>query len=255
MKVAIIPSLPTLEYDTGEFHMMLPEPYLRESRYRNYYNDVLGYKILDNGEAEGMRMQPRQLMDMAVQLGANEVIVPDHLGDCDKTIALAKNFAVHANRYSGINFMGVLQGRSYAEYLKCFTEMRKLPYITVFGIPRNIVKTVGNKWARVALAEMLANEYDYSYRAYHALGATPWKREAAVLGEIPIMRSIDTSLPVVMGIEGLDIRTDDYIVRQDDFFVRDLDHLQREMILDNIAAYRDWAGDYPDHAKTPVGQV
>lgn len=255
MKVAIIPNLAVLEYDTGSMHMMLPEPYMREQRYRDYYNSCYGYKILDNGEAEGLRMRPRELMEMAVQLGADEVVVPDHLGNCDKTIELAKDFQRTARKYPGFNFMGVLQGQTHAEYMKCFMELSMLPYITTIGIPRNICKVLGSKWARVALAEMIADSYDSHMRPYHALGATSWIREVAALSEIPIFRSIDTSLPVVLGLEGLDIRTSKYIDRQPDFFERQPEHLQREHILDNIDSYRDWAGDYPDHSKTPVGAV
>lgn len=254
MKVAVIPTLSMLEYDTGGIHMMLPEPWMREQRYRDYYKSAYGFKIFDNGEAEGMRMQPADLMKTAIELGADEVVVPDHLGDCDKTIELARNFVRAARKYPGIQYMGVLQGNSYGEYIKCLQAFQDLSYIKTIGVPRNICKVIGSKWARVALMDMIVDQELHIQYEFHALGATPWMREVVCLSETP-MRSIDTSLPFVMALDKRSITIDEYIDRQPDFFVREPNHYERELCLDNISTYRDWAGDYPHHTKTPVGQV
>lgn len=233
---------------------MLPEPYLREPRYRNYYNEAYGFKILDNGEAEGMRMHPNELMKMATDLGADEVVVPDYLGDADKTIELALSFRKTMRKNPGFKFMAVAQGTKYVDYLKCLRSFADTESITTVGLPRNMCRTVGSKWARIAFIEMIVKEKFDERFEFHALGATPWMREAVCLSELPV-RSIDTSLPFVMALDKRSIQTDEYIERQPDFFVREPNHYERELCLGNLATYRDWARDFFESPQTSVSAV
>ncbi len=190
-----------------------------QKRYQSFFQrrDKNDYIILDNGAAEGNEFGSKHLFTIAEHMGAHEIVVPDALRDTEETLARALAFSRYAN--PDYRYMGVLQGQTLSEVLKCLTaylEMGPLNYITTIGIPRLL--TYWDKRVRVTLAEWIMKQSFHATLEFHALGASAWMEEVKVLSDYSCIRGIDTSLPVYMGLENLSIRTDEYIPRPPNFF-------------------------------------
>ncbi len=210
-----------------------------QKRYQSFFRqrDKNDYIILDNGAAEGNEFGSKHLFTIAEHLGAHEIVVPDALGDTEETLARALAFSRYAN--PDYRYMGVLQGQTLDEVLKCmraYLEMGPLNYITTIGIPRLL--TYWNKRVRITLAEWIMKEKYYATLEFHALGASAWMKEAEILSDYSCIRGIDTSLPVYMGLEGLSIHTDEYIPRPPNFFSLSEATKQAEM---NSDIYLQWS--------------
>ncbi len=90
-----------------------------------------------------------------------EYIIPDVLENCDKTIQEAKYWMGGAifSCYSDSIPIGVIQGKTYAEFVKCYTALDYLGveklaisfdysyYLTVFPHP--------NKWVSYAMGRVM----------------------------------------------------------------------------------------------------
>lgn len=255
MKVAAIAPVDLLEFCRRDsYHMILPEPYEKSEDYRNWAQSIEGFKLLDNGVIEGNQVDINRMLQIAHAINASEVIAPDVLDDCDTTIMAVGQFLNELEEMSERSFdvMAVVQGKNVAEYLKCLSAFAQDTRITSVGIPRRMTKVLNSKWARVSFAEIMLHHGMFERFEVHYLGANDWLREVVCLGETPA-RGIDTSLPFVMALEGLPLRHQtQYVERQGNFFYVPLGYyldndtygpIPREVIIDNLRTYRDWAGD------------
>lgn len=243
-----------------EYHLVLAH-LCRSQTYSDFYQKVPGFKILDNGAAEGASVSNAFLMRLADELNVNEVVVPDVLSNCDATLASAAEFQhdvnVEAARAAGIKFMGVIQGTNTSEFMKCLNGFAyRHPWITTIGIPRLSIDHCGTMFRRF-MAEFIANEFGDRFEI-HCLGANisqpmePLFLARAAHNWEAIIRGIDTSLPVVMGLAGLDITIDKPIPRQENFFdLEPADRSRRAWIDHNVDKYLEWA-TYP---QAPSSQV
>lgn len=185
--------------------------------YLNHYKGGSDFKILDNGVAEGVQTPIEDLFTYAIELGAHEIVVPDMLGDCDTTIDLALDFKKHLR--PGFQYMGVAQGKSLAEVLRCATALDKMGYMSTLGIPR-VLNRVIHKTFRQSFLESVLPRETFDFVDYHCLGTSEWVREVKALADLnsPKLRGIDTSLPCVMGLAGKEIDKHEFIGRPNGFF-------------------------------------
>jgi hypothetical protein len=223
------------------FHMVLPEGIVLDPDYVRFYRESEGYKILDNGIVEGRQYTGVELHHMAYEVGAQCIVVPDQFRDADTTIRMARDFERASN--PEIDYMGVLQGLDLADILRCLNFFNDQEWITHIGLPRILCEF--HKMQRVILVQMIRQEQEKgNYRNFkiHALGASPWIREVIALNEQQC-DSMDTSLPVVLGLEGYGLHHE-YISRKPDFMEQDVDRnsLRWRVLLDNCTEYLKWAG-------------
>jgi hypothetical protein len=134
----------------------------------------------------------------------------------------------------------VAQGRTLADLVKCITFYEHLGWIHTLALPRLINAIY--KTQRLNLIEPIVKEY--KFEAIHCLGASNWIREVVAIDGTGLVRGMDTSLPVVLGLAGLSVRDDTYVARGTDFFDATVDRrsLNWRIIDDNVATYLDWAG-------------
>lgn len=222
--------------------MVLPH-LLRSKTYTDFYRNIPGFKILDNGEAENVRdkFTDIDLLTLGLAIGADEIVVPDVIRHCDLTIQKAHQFWDVLGKFENrFKFMGVVQGRSHAELMKCLNGLVYTDYISSLGIPRHLPETIGDKSIRIWLAEFINEEFP-GYDI-HFLGAHSFVKEALLAAELGFVRGMDTSAPVVIGLERMDIRTA-YYGRQSGFFKLDADELQHKWIDHNVSTFIDWCSD------------
>jgi hypothetical protein len=208
--------------------------------YLNHYKGGSDFKILDNGVAEGVETEWDDLFNIAAQLGVHEIVVPDAMGECDRTIDLALDFKKHLR--NGFQYMGVAQGKSLVEVLKCTTALDKMGYMTTLGVPRCLNRII-HKAFRQSFLEGILPRNTFDFVDYHCLGTSEWITEVKALADIdsPKLRGIDTSLPCVMGLAGKRIDEHEYRGRPDDFFGAIPTEWQYNESYHNCAKFLTWA--------------
>src|SRR3954468_13696845 len=125
MQVAIIAPTKELRFClNSKVHLVLAHLCQPGTHYSLEYNkfycqDNIGFKILDNGAAEGALVSNEELMRVAMAIQADEIIVPDQMNDCNRTLELARRFKDDVPAFmaeNGPRFMGVVQGTCISEW-------------------------------------------------------------------------------------------------------------------------------------------
>src|SRR3984893_13263399 len=107
-----IPMLPQIK--NSNYHMVLA-PQCCMEEYELFYKNVSGFKILDNGAAEGVTTDPDELLGWYHTLLCDEIIVPDAMHDAQKTIDMLVPFC-RAVIPQGVKVMAVLQAKTWYEF-------------------------------------------------------------------------------------------------------------------------------------------
>jgi hypothetical protein len=242
MKVAhILPHSMLGKVENTGMHLILPQ-HLHNPTYLDYYANMPGHRILDNGEAEGITVTAKDLIIAAEKIGAHEIVVPDVMGNCDETLLRARAFATVAKLHPEYTYMGVVQGQNLAELMKCFTGLTALDYIGAVAFPRYISNTVGFD-QRYYLIKALGDMGELNGHYVHCLGASTWIREVLLLAELPFIRSIDTSMPANMGLQGVSLKVGPYKPRHPNFFDQELPERdpRLQLAIVNCHTYASWA--------------
>ena len=100
MRVATVVPVKSVDLVEDDDYKMALAHLTGSREYRQAY--ASGYVMLDNGVVEtGESVDPVRLLDIAERIKANEVVVPDAIGDSQKTIIMAERFITEAaRRYS-----------------------------------------------------------------------------------------------------------------------------------------------------------
>lgn len=176
--------------------------------YTTFFRNFKGYKILDNGVAEGYDAPGVfDLVKKANFINADEIVLPDVYKDCYRTMVRAgkakKEFDSMCRKENPkLKLMGVLQGTSMEEVHDCCLEFNQLG-IDVFGIPKHMIDTLGERDARLHIIYELAQSGLLEGKEIHLLGC--WKTplevitvaKAAYCNQIPMVRSCDSAIPFV----------------------------------------------------------
>jgi len=229
-----------MEMPNTRYHLVLAH-LLHHHPYRDFYQQIDGWKILDNGAAEGSLVSSYELCEYARNLQVDEVVVPDALMDCDKTLALARGFRPYAIQYPLPSYIGVVQGRTAAELLKCLRGLYALDYMKVFALPRSLLQI--DPIERIWFATKVRDIVEDPDVEIHCLGAGANVREPQTLARQGYVRGMDTSYPIYMGLMGFDIKKSEYFRRPPDYFRLDYNEEQLEQVQQNVATYLGWC-DY-----------
>lgn len=240
MELAVIAPISRLEDTTNQqFHMVLPQ-LLGNDTYRHFYTSLPLDKhvILDNGEAEGEKVKPRDLIKCAELVNVNEIVVPDAMGDTAETMARVIKFERTARKHPQFNYVGVVQGKDFAEVAKMVIWYAATDWINILALPRWLTNHV-DRDMRTTVMRGLGQAVRDGFDAVHCLGAAQWFREVVPLSEWPV-RSIDTSLPHVMALANRSVVTGDYVARQPKFFWTDLSKVQQDLARSNMHYFETW---------------
>lgn len=254
MDVAVIAPFGMLELSKQtDIQLMLPhlignEDYRRHINWCRKEGDTI---ILDNGAAESVRTPNAVLLQIADVFEVSEFAIPDVMGNKEQTIERLKAFfeqfepQISALYNKGTKFGFVAHGKDHLEAIRTIHAVMACQwqaYIDIVYLPRLLVKH--DPQARVALAHNIKQAYD-DRLVMHAFGASPYfVKEVYDLQKQGIVRSIDSSLPIYMGLDGMkiqDFHPADKIKRQDEFFDVLPDEERSKIIIKNVDIYLDWA--------------
>lgn len=226
-----------------DFHLVVPDQLHDAANLTYLVEHLRGYTVLDNGAAEGF-VKPLNWLDRMIASGFyNEVVAIDRLRDPAFSVAGARAMDSFKARWPEVKIMAVVQATSLAEIMKCVAAYTALAHIDVIGLPRVLNEQFGNN-TRVALVESLSNDKDFGGKPIHCLGAHyDFPDEIRHLSRYPLVRSMDSSLPFVLGLYGLRF-TDQLpqgLRRQTGYFQMIPDEEQKEAIEANVGTYINWA--------------
>jgi hypothetical protein len=211
--------------------------------YRQAWN-LSGYKILDNGAAEHATISDEAFVYAAMLYGANELVIPDVLARPEQTLQKGEQFM---QKYGDqdYKFMYVLQGNDMKEaaaHLRVVLDKPWWPKITCLGLPRLLV-TQHHRDVRIDLAKWIHLDLALKDRAIHFLGASSkWPTELReAVREVPFVRSMDTSMPYVYGLDGRSVEGGDIVNRPPNYFNYRLMEEQREYVFKNVETMLRWA--------------
>jgi hypothetical protein len=146
LKLAFISPIPHLEdfAACGDFDLALAHLFEKDKKYFEYHKrqaDAGKYILLDNGTYElGRPYGIDQLVDIALSVGASEIIAPDMLKKKDETIEMTMKFLNDfGKRYPAllnrkIKVHAVVQGDTIQEWTECLKEFLAEPRIDVIGL-------------------------------------------------------------------------------------------------------------------------
>lgn len=167
------------------------------------------YKILDNGCYElGAGGQIEDVFIMADRIDANEIILPDVMGDMHATIDAttdALEYIYKTGQHIDYHYMAVCQGNDWDEYMACAKMFAGFDTVDVIGIPKKFMRGAvvpeGGSVRTAALmrtefAQALSEEPEFKNgrKKIHLLGVSWSPLEFQKVTKI--VRSCDTNLIV-----------------------------------------------------------
>lgn len=219
MDLCLIPPIPHLKQFKQKRHLVLSH-LLQEKEYREHYEERRrhgDYLILDNSAHEnGLGEGPGKLLLQALDLGVQELVVPDKLEDSAMTVGLARQALLSwygsegRLRGTDIRLMYVPQARGPIDWGDCLVDLMVLHHTAVqkWGVRRECTIGISKDYASWdgGLGRLLNYASVFTQRDYvevHLLGSGHDYWSARQLAEKHNIRSIDTAKPFVWAMHGL----------------------------------------------------
>jgi len=206
MQIALIPPIPNLDYAAqGDLDMVLTHLALKEKKYLDFYSASARFKILDNGACEGVMHPIEEVVKVALQINASEIILPDIIMNGAATI-LEMNKAIRWLKVNDLlgkfRLMAVPQGKTENEWLGCFKVMSETIEIDTIGFSKLSCPACFKDTISIARLKAVKSVEKAGLiskdKQYHLLGGS-----AQILYEVKKqakwIRSIDTSAPFEYG--------------------------------------------------------
>ncbi len=204
IKINNVPCVNIKDID-NEMEFILLHKLIDNEVYRNHYlnsGDTDKYFILDNSAFELKEgISDSLLMEWAVKVVANEIIIPDVYGDKEKTLKLMNDFfEKHPSAPDIYTIQAVPQGKNEKELIECFEIMERDDRISVIG--------VNKLWNRKKLKDSIEgctkkihllglnniDEWNYDYGELDIRSGDSRRLSQLILGKEDIWEDILTSI-------------------------------------------------------------
>jgi len=203
--------------------------------------------IVDNGVTE----RPHALgidflVRVALQVGADELVIPDKFDDMMGTIAFATAAIARVRELKQRpdlrgrtfpNLMAVCHGQTEAEWIDCYSTLEEFPEITTIGLPKVMERNFRDRvsfLARMHRAGVISDG-----KQHHLLGVWSYPGEVKqAVADLPWVRGIDTCFPVMLGINGIFMDEDSKKIGLDESIEEDPNE---HVTLANIETFIEWA--------------
>jgi len=237
MKLATI--LPVAHQDLeaqNNYHMALAHLVPQSREYAFFFANHAAkgdYVIMDNGVVEGDRRSVSELVATAEMIDATEVILPDEIGDTEKTLEMGREAL---DLMVGRNLMAVPQGDLSIKWSQCLYEMLQWP-VTTIGITKFIYLSTGMH--RQDVLARFGQEIVDAGKQIHLLGSPDGADELRTASDTRLVRGADSGYPSFCAAGGAKVRRDG---RRPDTEVNWLDgsDIDRSLMEFNYHAWRLW---------------
>ena len=211
MKYAhIVPTMYLEMFDKyNTMHLVLAQHIGKDQDYTDFYRSTDIYKILDNGAYEnGYPVPIEELVEKALLIAADEIIIPDVFMNCDETLKHLEASLAYLNKTKLTNdfkLMVAPQGKTNAEYMKCLGVMQATREVSVIGLSFLVVAqcfqeitacldVLPNRQMLTKLIQLLG----FHDKQYHLLGLGNCK-ELEYQKQYPWIRGGDSSSAFMHG--------------------------------------------------------
>jgi len=193
-------NLPTINPFT-DFDFIIASHCVKNALYKEFFVNMRlknRYSILDNGAfEEGKAIDFEVYKELVSQLQPNMLVLPDVVNDMKETLKASEKFMKQYDELctGGLySIMGVLQGNTVAEYMECLNEFNQFEVIETIGIPYHLF------YRPLFIEKNNIIEFcEHNGLEIHILGL-PNPFEVVELAKYSdVIKSIDTSLPIVSG--------------------------------------------------------
>jgi hypothetical protein len=235
-----VPIAHLYDFDEYQDYLFVLSHLCENPAYKSYVMSSNKFKILDNSAYELKRSIPvSRLYDIAEEIKADVIVVPDVLGNADETLKMTEEFYKEFTKRPGlknVKTMIVPQGVTYSEYLMCYYKMREFPYDMIgisFYIPGPLFESEDLRLKKVqSVVNVELNRRIHLLGLYRSSFLYEYKKYLSI-------ESIDTSMPVVLAIYGKEF-TDKSVKekRPASFFDLRLNKEQLNLAKKNIDSFK-----------------
>lgn len=234
----------------GTYHLLLAHEVAAQP---DQYRDMMALAsqddrdftvIMDNGVVELGKPVPPEVMAAACEaVPPNLIVLPDKVGDMVETIDLIRKWREMYGKLAkdvGAELMGVAQGNSVGEVIRCVFEINDSNRIETWGVPRWITNKIGSRM--IVTIELIVNHNVQ----VHLLGFSDNLVDDVACARVPGVIGIDSSVPTLLGgMPNKLISLDNY---KRMYRNRHSEEMWNNMkwnthIADNVRRIRKWIGE------------
>lgn len=190
------------EFDLG-YHFVLSQ-YCTDPAYKRFYQEAHSrghFIIVDNGAAEfGASIDILTVTQVADEIGADEIILPDVLDNCERTLEYTKK----ALKFVPVRRRAMCpQGKDWAEWLRCASSMFDWGCATLCVAKRYERFPGGRSHA----LELIVERDWHKTCNIHLLGCyeNPLREIGLAYRTLPEIRGVDTGAAVAYAQAGVDL--------------------------------------------------
>lgn len=220
--IAIIAPTTALDLSSkGDIYMCLAWLALQNADYKAYFKKKAEqgeFVILDNGENEKKQITGDTLIELAIEIGAKELVLPDTFRDTKDTMRKVIEFLRKYRkrlRQHKIRTMAVVQGDTIPNALQHYRTYSKMAEIDTIGLGfdnyytlEHPDKTQGGMFTRLLLTETISKHVpSRRLKTVHLLGLYN-PIELKYQAKHTWIRSNDSSAPVLCAAHNILIRRD-----------------------------------------------
>lgn len=226
----------------GDYHLLLAHDVAANPDiYRFIFASTMEkmFIIMDNSLIElGHPADDDTMMAAYRAIHPDVTVLPDYLGECDKTIQASEEALLRWKNLGISGFLAVIQGQTLQEITRFVNHFKTDPNIRMWSVPRVMVKYHGSRKHIVDLVRALD---DGVRRPIHLLGFSDHTQDDIEACKREGVSGIDSAVPIRMGLAGMAFDSAKLDIgptppRGNYWECRDINHLVRH----NMKVVHEW---------------
>lgn len=213
MKLALITDprgFNILNMMTFSYHLVLAQYVRSDPKYVDFYKERHergDFIMIDNGAAEDVRLSVHELVAAAKDVGADEIVLPDVLGDKNATLEQTLH-DITRNAVPTRMRAVCPQGESIGEWIECLQIIKDSMEFATICVPKHLERFEGG---RRKVLEWLTEHYYHDRYNIHLLGVwgDPFTEMMKLKPFVSIVRGIDTALPFALAQNSIELSHED----------------------------------------------
>lgn len=184
----------------ADFDFCLAHKILEDEQYAEYYKDSSNFRFVDNSVNElGEPLSIDKIKQAFEKVNGTYVIAPDYLNDADKTI---QSYLECVKVFPKDKVVGVIQGPTFEDAFRCLRTYGK----GIVSVPYDLCsEKTDPPWLMGLRRSLFVTNIPKGQGFFvHLLGFTGVD-EFFWYQNDPTVMSIDTGIPILLGLQGLDI--------------------------------------------------
>lgn len=222
----------------ADFDFILAHKVLEDEVYASHYKESDKIKIVDNSVNELKEpLSPEQMLEAFDKVGGTYLVSPDYIDDAEKTISA---YVECVEKFPKGRIVGVIHGPTFQDAFRCLEVYGKGMIVVPFDLCSKLSDPPWLMGLRRAL--FISNVPYIEGRSIHLLGFTSLD-EFFWYQNNPMVTSIDTGTPILLGLLGLDIL--DPLESKEEATFPQMEKIELSQqgwtgIIRNIALLRKW---------------